>query len=123
MGTHMWNNAPSRRGRRLSVDNPPAPLGGEYGRFGEEGQKDPALGAMRVDPGFWNRYATIASSLATKKSEVSMFDSSGTPPLHTLAAGAGRTARDRGGPINKSSTHLGNNGHFSLLVGDSKEIN
>ncbi|TMS17956.1 Sal-like protein 3 [Larimichthys crocea] len=58
MGTHMWNNAPARRGRRLSVENPMALLGGEAVKFGEMFQKDLAARAMNVDPGFWNRYAT-----------------------------------------------------------------
>lgn len=121
MGTHMWNNAPSRRGRRLSVENPAALLGGEYVKFGEETQKDLAVRAMKVDPGFWNRYATIASSLATKKNEISMFHSSGISQLHTLTAGA-EIMTNIGGPINKTSTDLGNNGHFSLLIEDSKDI-
>ncbi|XP_029701454.1 sal-like protein 3b isoform X2 [Takifugu rubripes] len=122
MGTHMWNNAPSRRGRRLSVENPMALLGGEYVKFGEMAQKDLAVRAMKVDPGFWNRYATtIASSLATKKNEISMFHSSGISQLHTLTAGA-EIMTNTGGPINKTSTDLGNNGHFSLLIEDSKEI-
>ncbi|XP_056877190.1 sal-like protein 3 [Takifugu flavidus] len=121
MGTHMWNNAPSRRGRRLSVENPMALLGGEYVKFGEMAQKDLAVRAMKVDPGFWNRYATtIASSLATKN-EISMFHSSGISQLHTLTAGA-EIMTNTGGPINKTSTDLGNNGHFSLLIEDSKEI-
>lgn len=97
-------------------------LGGEYVKFGEMAQKDLAVRAMKVDPGFWNRYATtIASSLATKKNEISMFHSSGISQLHTLTAGA-EIMTNTGGPINKTSTDLGNNGHFSLLIEDSKEI-
>lgn len=121
MGTHMWNNVPSRRGRRLSVENPTTLLGGEYVKFGEMTQKNLAVRAMKVDPGFWNRYATtIASSLATKNNEISMFHSSGISQLHTLTAGMDIMV-NTGDPINKTSNDLGNNGHFSLLIEDSKE--
>lgn len=122
MGTHMWTNAPSRRGRRLSVENPVALLAGEYVKLGEMAHKDLALCAMKVDPGFWNRYATtIASSLATKNNELSMFPSRGVAQLHTSTAGT-QIMTNTGAPINKTSTDLGNNGHFSLLIEDSKEI-
>lgn len=87
-------------------------LGGEHVTFGE----------MTQNPGFWNRYATtMASSLATKKNEMSMFHSRGISQLHTLTAGA-EIMTNTGGPINKTSTAVGNNGHFSLLIEDSKEI-
>lgn len=122
MGTHMWTNGPSRRGRRLSVENPMALLGGEYVKVGEMPHKDLAVCAMKVDPGFWNRYATtIASSLATKNNEGSMFPSSGVAQLHTLTAGT-QIMANAGDPINRTSADLGNNGHFSLLIKDSKEI-
>lgn len=120
MGTHMWNNAPARRGRRLSVDNPMALLGGEAAKFGEMFQKDLAARAMNVDPGFWNRYATaITHSLAMKNNEIAVIQNRGISQLHPLNAGAA------GGPITsltKTGMDLGNNRHFSMLIDDSKEI-
>uniref|UniRef100_A0A3B4FBE4 Sal-like protein 1 n=1 Tax=Pundamilia nyererei TaxID=303518 RepID=A0A3B4FBE4_9CICH len=125
MGTHMWNNAPARRGRRLSVDNPMALLGGEAVKFGEMFQKDLAARAMNVDPGFWNRYATaITNSLAMKNNEISVIQNRGIPQLHPLSAGMDRVST-AGGPITsltKTGIDLGNNRHFSLLIDDSKEI-
>lgn len=122
MGTHMWNNAPARRGRRLSVESPMALLGGESVKFGQMIQKDLAVHPMSVDPGFWNRYATaITSSLATKNNEISVIQSRDISQLHTLTTGMDRMNRT-GNPINKTGIELGNNRHFSLLIKDSKEI-
>ncbi|XP_056277616.1 sal-like protein 3 isoform X2 [Pseudoliparis swirei] len=125
MGTHMWNNAPARRGRRLSVENPMALLSGEAAKFGEMFQKDLAARAMDVDPGFWNRYATaIANSLAAKNNEISVIQNRGISQLHPLTAGMNRMSA-AGGPmtgLTKTGLDLGNNRHFSMLVDDSKEI-
>ncbi|XP_040908469.1 sal-like protein 3b [Toxotes jaculatrix] len=125
MGTHMWNNAPARRGRRLSVENPMALLGGEAAKFGEMFQKDLAARAMNVDPGFWNRYATaITNSLAMKNNEISVIQNRGISQLHPLTAGMDRVST-AGSPITsltKSGMDLGNNRHFSMLIDDSKEI-
>ena len=125
MGTHMWNNAPARRGRRLSVENPMALLGGEAMKFGEMFQKDLAARAMNVDPGFWNRYAAaIANSLATKNNEISVIQNRGISQLHPLTAGMDRLST-AGSPITsrtKTGMDLGNNRHFSMLIDDSKEI-
>ncbi|XP_078123480.1 sal-like protein 3b isoform X1 [Sander vitreus] len=125
MGTHMWNNAPARRGRRLSVENPMALLSGEAAKFGEMFQKDLAARAMNVDPGFWNRYATaIANSLATKNNEISVIQNRGISQLHPLTAGIDRVST-AGSPITsltKTGMDLGNNRHFSMLIDDSKEI-
>nr|XP_040044361.1 sal-like protein 3b [Gasterosteus aculeatus aculeatus] len=125
MGTHMWNNAPARRGRRLSVENPIALLSGEAGKFGEMFQKDLAARAMNVDPGFWNRYATaIANSLAAKNNEISVIQNRGISQLHPLTAGMNRVSAT-GSPITsltKTGMDLGNNWHSSMLIDDSKEI-
>ncbi|XP_029299152.1 LOW QUALITY PROTEIN: sal-like protein 3b [Cottoperca gobio] len=125
MGTHMWNNAPARRGRRLSVENPMALLSGEAAKFGEMFQKDLAAQAMNVDPGFWNRYAAaIANSLATKNNEISVIQNRSISQLHPLTAGMDRVST-AGSPINsltKTGMDLGNNRHFSMLIDDSKEI-
>ncbi|XP_069032667.1 sal-like protein 3b [Embiotoca jacksoni] len=125
MGTHMWNNAPARRGRRLSVENPMALLGGEAMKFGEMFQKDLAARAMNVDPGFWNRYATaITNSLAMKNNEISVIQNRGISQLHPLTAGMDRVST-AGGPmtgLTKTAIDLGNNRHFSMLIDDSKEI-
>lgn len=107
MGTHMWNNAPSRRVRRLSVENPKTLLGGKSVKLGEMIQKDMAVPAMNVDPGFWNHCATvISSSPATNNKEITVIQSSGTSHLHTLTSGM-EIMRNTGDPINKTSIDLG----------------
>ncbi|XP_061597265.1 sal-like protein 3b [Cololabis saira] len=127
MGTHMWNNAPARRGRRLSVENPMALLGGEAVKFGEMFQKDLAARAMNVDPGFWNRYAAaISNSLAMKNNEISVIQNRGVAPLHPLSVAMDRVGGGgASGPLTgltKTGMDLGSNRHFSMLIEDSKEI-
>ncbi|XP_062265677.1 sal-like protein 3b [Platichthys flesus] len=121
MGTHMWNNAPARRGRRLSVENPMALLGGEAMKFGEMFQKDLAARAMNVDSGFWNRYATaITNSLAMKNNEISVIQNRGLSQLHPLSAGMDRVSA--AGSPRTSLTKTSMDRHFSMLIDDSKEI-
>ncbi|CAL9690782.1 unnamed protein product [Knipowitschia caucasica] len=116
MGTHMWNNAPARRGRRLSVENPLALLGGDSLKFGDMFQKD--LGSRPVDPGFWSRYASaISSSLGLKNNEISVIQNRSLPQIHPLSM------ERSSAPISLSkSMELGNNRHFSMMIDDSKEI-
>ncbi|XP_077363646.1 sal-like protein 3 [Festucalex cinctus] len=119
MGTHMWNNAPARRGRRLSVDNPMALLGSNAVKL------DLAARAMHVDAGFWSRYASaITSSLALKNNEISVIQNRGVTPLRPMAAGMDRV-NGVVRPItslSKNGVELRNNRHFSMLIDDSKEI-
>ncbi|XP_029308126.1 sal-like protein 3 [Cottoperca gobio] len=89
MGTHMWNNAPARRGRRLSVENPMALLGGDAMKFSEMFQKDLAARAMNVDPSFWNQYAAaITNGLAMKNNEISVIQNGGITQLPVSLGGA-----------------------------------
>ncbi|XP_068603301.1 sal-like protein 3b [Brachionichthys hirsutus] len=123
MGTHMWNNAPARRGRRLSVENPMALLGGEAVKFGAMLQKDLAARAMNVDPAFWSRYATaIANNLATKNNEISVIQNRGISQLHPLAAGMDRLSTTGSPVASRSKMDLGAHRHFSMLIDDGKEI-
>ncbi len=90
MGTHMWNNAPARRGRRLSVDNPMALLGGDTIKFNEIFQKDLAARAINIDPGFWNQYAVaITNGLAMKNNEISVIQNGGVPSIPISLSGGG----------------------------------
>ncbi|KAK7898454.1 hypothetical protein WMY93_019307 [Mugilogobius chulae] len=116
MGTHMWNNAPARRGRRLSVENPLALLGGDTLKFGDMFQKD--LGSRSVDPSFWSRYASaITNSLGLKNNEISVIQNRALPQIHPLSV------ERSSAPISLTkSMELGNNRHFSMLIDDSKEI-
>ncbi|XP_043116374.1 sal-like protein 3 [Puntigrus tetrazona] len=93
MGTHMWNNAPARRGRRLSVDNPMALLGGDTIKFNEIFQKDLAARAINIDPGFWNQYAVaITNGLAMKNNEISVIQNGGVPSIPISLSGGGISA-------------------------------
>ncbi|XP_077405346.1 sal-like protein 3b [Vanacampus margaritifer] len=119
MGTHMWNNAPARRGRRLSVDNPVALLGSDAVKL------NLATRAMHVDAGFWSRYASaITSGLALKNNEISVIQNRGVTPLRSMAAGVDRVngAVRSIASLAKNGVELGNNRHFSMLIDDGKEI-
>ncbi|XP_071758574.1 sal-like protein 3 [Centroberyx gerrardi] len=138
MGTHMWNNAPARRGRRLSVENPMALLGGDAMKFSEMFQKDLAARAMNVDPGFWNQYAAaITNGLAMKNNEISVIQNGGITQLPVSLGGAGITSlgampggMDRvhtgSSPpmtgMEKAGLEVGGSRPFSRFMEENKEI-
>ncbi|XP_072426958.1 sal-like protein 3 isoform X7 [Chiloscyllium punctatum] len=138
MGTHMWNNAPARRGRRLSVENPMALLGGDAMKFSEIFQKDLAARAMNVDATFWNQYAAaITNGLALKNNEISVIQnggipqlpvslgSSGIPALTNVTSGMDRVRTGSSPPVaglEKPSTEGGANRPFARFIEDNKEI-
>ncbi|XP_010853398.1 PREDICTED: sal-like protein 3 [Bison bison bison] len=138
MGTHMWNNAPARRGRRLSVENPMALLGGDALKFSEMFQKDLAARAMNVDPSFWNQYAAaITNGLAMKNNEISVIQNGGLPqlpvslsgsalpPLGSLAAGLDKARPGSSPPIaglDKANSDTGGSRPFTRFIEDNKEI-
>lgn len=138
MGTHMWNNAPARRGRRLSVENPMALLGGDAMKFSEMFQKDLAARAMNVDPGFWNQYAAaITNGLAMKNNEISVIQNGGITQLPVSLSSAGITSlgaipggMDRlhsgSSPpmtgMEKAALEVGASRPFSRFMEENKEI-
>ncbi|XP_055415749.1 sal-like protein 3, partial [Bubalus kerabau] len=138
MGTHMWNNAPARRGRRLSVENPMALLGGDALKFSEMFQKDLAARAMNVDPSFWNQYAAaITNGLAMKNNEISVIQNGGLPqlpvslsgsalpPLGSLATGLDKARPGSSPPIaglDKANSDTGGSRPFTRFIEDNKEI-
>ncbi|XP_066103127.1 sal-like protein 3 isoform X2 [Saccopteryx bilineata] len=137
MGTHMWNNAPARRGRRLSVENPMALLGGDALKFSEMFQKDLTARAMNVDPSFWNQYAAaISNGLAMKNNEISVIQNGGIPqlpvslggsampPLGSLAAGMDKARTGSSPPmvgLDKTGSETGASRPFTRFIED-KEI-
>ncbi|XP_042188230.1 LOW QUALITY PROTEIN: sal-like protein 3 [Callorhinchus milii] len=138
MGTHMWNNAPARRGRRLSVENPLALLGGDAIKFSEMFQKDLAARAMNVDPTFWNQYAAaLTNGLAMKNNEISVIQNggitqlplslggSGIPALTNLTGGMDRVRTGNISPITgveKPGMEGGAIRPFIKFIEDNKEI-
>ncbi|XP_015267967.1 PREDICTED: sal-like protein 3 [Gekko japonicus] len=138
MGTHMWNNAPARRGRRLSVENPMALLGGDALKFSEMFQKDLAARAMNVDPSFWNQYAAaITNGLAMKNNEISVIQNGGIPQLpvslggsaipslSNITSGMDKARTGNSPPIiglDKASSETGANRPFTRFIEDNKEI-
>uniref|UniRef100_A0A8C5MAR1 Sal-like protein 3 n=1 Tax=Leptobrachium leishanense TaxID=445787 RepID=A0A8C5MAR1_9ANUR len=138
MGTHMWNNAPARRGRRLSVENPMALLGGDALKFSEMFQKDLAARAMNVDPSFWNQYAAaITNGLAMKNNEISVIQNGGIPqlpvslggsaipPLGNISSGMDRARTCISPPIislDKVGSESIVNRPFARFIEESKEI-
>uniref|UniRef100_A0A8C8ERS3 Homeotic protein spalt-major n=1 Tax=Oncorhynchus tshawytscha TaxID=74940 RepID=A0A8C8ERS3_ONCTS len=109
MGTHMWNNA--RRGRRLSVENLIAFLGGEDAiKLGETFQKDLTAQAMNMDTGFWNRYAAaITNGLAMKNNEISVIQNGWIPQLYAMTAGMDRVSTGGSPPMTGLGKTIGIN--------------
>ncbi|XP_045383650.1 sal-like protein 3 isoform X2 [Lemur catta] len=138
MGTHMWNNAPARRGRRLSVENPMALLGGDALKFSEMFQKDLAARAMNVDPSFWNQYAAaLTNGLAMKNNEISVIQNGGVPqlpvslgagampPLGTVAGGMDKARTGNSPPLvglDKAGSETTASRPFTRFIEDNKEI-
>uniref|UniRef100_A0A8C9DRM3 Sal-like protein 3 n=1 Tax=Prolemur simus TaxID=1328070 RepID=A0A8C9DRM3_PROSS len=138
MGTHMWNNAPARRGRRLSVENPMALLGGDALKFSEMFQKDLAARAMNVDPSFWNQYAAaLTNGLAMKNNEISVIQNGGVPqlpvslgagampPLGTVAGGMDKARTGSSPPLvglDKAGSETTASRPFTRFIEDNKEI-
>ncbi|KAF7666335.1 hypothetical protein LDENG_00110950 [Lucifuga dentata] len=126
MGTHMWNNAPARRGRRLSVENPIALLGGDAMKFSEMFQKDLAARAMNVDPGFWNQYAAaITNGLAMKNNEISVIQNGGITQLPVSLGGMDRVHAGSSPPMmgmEKAGLEVGASRPFSRFMEENKEI-
>uniref|UniRef100_A0A672ZSW5 Uncharacterized protein n=1 Tax=Sphaeramia orbicularis TaxID=375764 RepID=A0A672ZSW5_9TELE len=61
MGTHMWNSAPSRRGRRLSVDRSSMGFGTRPVKLPEPPQKQSAL-TSNTNVNHWNRSPELLST-------------------------------------------------------------
>ena len=91
IGTHMWNNS-SRRGQRLSLDNPMAlmAMSSEAKILPELMQAPKELSApqMNFDPSLWNQYAAAFSGgLTMKTNEISVIQGGGIPLPGSPAGG------------------------------------
>lgn len=141
MGTHMWNSAPARRGRRLSVDGPMAFLGTNPVKFPEIFQKDISSRAGNGDPAsFWNQYAAAFSNgLAMKTNEISVIQNGGIPPMSGVIGNGGSSPiGGMTGSLDKlhstepnaalaglekmANTENGTHFRFTRFIEDNKEI-
>ncbi|KAM6977381.1 sal-like protein 4 [Aplochiton taeniatus] len=109
VGTHMWSNA-SRRGQRLSLDNPMALMGmGTESKMMPEMMQPPKeLGPpqMNFDPSLWNQYAAAFSNgLSMKTNEISVIQSGGMPLPGSLAGGP--LVGSTGGLMKMDGSHSG----------------
>ncbi|XP_041655392.1 sal-like protein 4 [Cheilinus undulatus] len=91
IGTHMWNNS-SRRGQRLSLDNPMAlmAMSSEAKMLPEmmQAPKELAAPQMNFDPSLWNQYAAAFSGgLTMKTNEISVIQGGGIPLPGSPAGG------------------------------------
>ncbi|KAL7864335.1 hypothetical protein AOLI_G00157550 [Acnodon oligacanthus] len=108
VGTHMWNNS-TRRGQRLSLDNPMAlmAMGAESKMIPDMLQppKDLIPSPMNFDPSVWNQYAAaFTNGLTMKTNEISVIQNGGIPLPGSLAGGplVGST-----GGLKMDSSHSG----------------
>ncbi|XP_051281754.1 sal-like protein 4 [Dicentrarchus labrax] len=109
IGTHMWNNT-SRRGQRLSLDNPMAlmAMSSEAKMLPEIMQAPKELGApqMNFDPSLWNQYAAAFSGgLTMKTNEISVIQGGGIPLPGSPAGGP--LIGSTGGLMKMDGSHSG----------------
>nr|XP_061803145.1 sal-like protein 4 [Nerophis lumbriciformis] len=110
IGTHMWNNS-SRRGQRLSLDNPMAlmAMNSEPKMLPEMMQTPKELAAppMNFDPSMWNQYTTAYSGgLTMKTNEISVIQGGGIP-LPGSPAGGAPLIGSTGGHMKMDASHSG----------------
>ena len=80
--THGANNNSARRGRKLAIENPMAPLSAEGKRAPEVFPKELLSPTVSVDPAAWNQYTSVLNGgLALKTNEISVIQSGGIPTL------------------------------------------
>ncbi|XP_041860310.1 sal-like protein 4 [Melanotaenia boesemani] len=110
IGTHMWNNS-SRRGQRLSLDNPMAlmAMNSEAKMVPDIMQAPKELPAppMNFDPSLWNQYAAAAfsSGLTMKTNEISVIQGGGIPLPGSPAGGP--LIGSTGGLMKMDGSHSG----------------
>ncbi|XP_019721941.1 sal-like protein 4 isoform X2 [Hippocampus comes] len=110
IGTHMWNNS-SRRGQRLSLDNPMAlmAMSSEPKMLPEmlQAPKELAAPPMNFDPSMWNQYTTAFSGgLTMKANEISVIQGGGIP-LPGSPAGSAPLIGSTGGLMKMDGSHSG----------------
>ncbi|XP_066526213.1 sal-like protein 4 [Hoplias malabaricus] len=91
VGTHMWNNS-TRRGQRLSLDNPMTlmTMGPESKMIPDVLQppKDLIPTPINFDPSVWNQYAAaFTNGLTMKTNEISVIQNGGIPLPGSLPGG------------------------------------
>ncbi|CAK6971900.1 sal-like protein 4 [Scomber scombrus] len=109
IGTHMWNNS-SRRGQRLSLDNPMAlmAMSSEANMLPEmmQASKELAAPTMNFDPSLWNQYAAAFSGgLTMKTNEISVIQGGGIPLPGSPAGGP--LIGSTGGLMKMDGSHSG----------------
>ncbi|XP_047432285.1 sal-like protein 4 isoform X2 [Mugil cephalus] len=109
IGTHMWNNS-SRRGQRLSLDNPMAlmAMSTEAKMMPEimQAPKEQGAPSMTFDPSLWNQYAAAFSGgLTMKTNEISVIQGGGIPLPGSPAGGP--LIGSTGGLMKMDGSHSG----------------
>ncbi|XP_053173640.1 sal-like protein 4 [Scomber japonicus] len=109
IGTHMWNNS-SRRGQRLSLDNPMAlmAMSSEANMLPEimQASKELAAPTMNFDPSLWNQYAAaFTGGLTMKTNEISVIQGGGIPLPGSPAGGP--LIGSTGGLMKMDGSHSG----------------
>ncbi|XP_068589944.1 sal-like protein 4 [Cebidichthys violaceus] len=109
IGTHMWNNT-SRRGQRLSLDNPMAlmAMSSEAKLLPEilHAPKELGVPPMNFDQSLWNQYASAFSGgLTMKNNEISVIQGGGIPLSGSPAGGP--LIGSTGGLVKMDGSHSG----------------
>ncbi|XP_028265833.1 sal-like protein 4 [Parambassis ranga] len=106
IGTHMWNTT-SRRGQRLSLDNPMALMAMSPEAKMLQPPKEMGSSPLNFDPSLWNQYAAAAFSggLTMKTNEISVIQGGGIPLPGSPAGGP--LIGSTGGLMKMDGSHSG----------------
>lgn len=102
----MWNNT-SRRGQRLSLDNPMALMAMSPEAKMLQAPKEMGSSPLNFDPSMWNQYAAAAFSggLTMKTNEISVIQGGGIPLPGSPAGGP--LIGSTGGLMKMDGSHSG----------------
>ncbi|KAM9502385.1 sal-like protein 1 [Salvelinus alpinus] len=82
MGTHMWSSAPTRRGRRLSVDGPLMFMGTHPVKLSEPLQRPDIRSSNGDSFSLWNHCTdSFSKNLAMRTNDISVIQNGGGPYL------------------------------------------
>ncbi|XP_071760816.2 sal-like protein 1 [Centroberyx gerrardi] len=140
MGTHMWNSAPTRRGRRLTVDRSLAVMGSRPVKLREPTQKNSAMVSNNGESIYhWTQCRDpLSTGLAIKTNDISVIQSGAMSflsgqiglkersPVEGTGVGFGKLHHaDQSDPLiiyGKNNNDKGTHFCFTGLIEDRKEM-
>ncbi|CDQ96038.1 unnamed protein product [Oncorhynchus mykiss] len=114
MGTHMWSSAPTRRGRRLSVDGPLMFMGTHPVKLSEPIQRPDIRSGNGDSFSLWNHCTdSFSKNLALRTNDISVIQNGGGP---YLSGPMGHGASSPKGSVNVGLDKFPNTEHNASLT-------